>query len=176
MSCFLTHAAGLIILSICYCAHSILVRGVYLDAEEPGAKAGVLSYSYIRYFLRVSFNLNYFSHRKHLINTYFYRKSGQGMCLIDKRVEVKILLGLKRILLIMAMKITVIKRLPRPFRESFGDRQRTVDFLLMRSKRKIHHHHLLFCWMLYRRILDRHHQSIADGMLTSWEATNSKEY
>lgn len=49
----LTHAAGLIVLILCYCAHSILVRGVYLDAEEPGANAAVLPYHYVRYFILV---------------------------------------------------------------------------------------------------------------------------
>ncbi|XP_057377434.1 uncharacterized protein LOC130698863 [Daphnia carinata] len=47
----LTHVAGLAVLSICYCAHSILVRGVYLDAEEPGADAAALPYYYVRYFI-----------------------------------------------------------------------------------------------------------------------------
>lgn len=53
LSCVATHAAGLILLSLCYCAHSILVRGVYLDAEEPGASAAVLPYFYTRYFIQV---------------------------------------------------------------------------------------------------------------------------
>ena len=58
-SCLLTHGAGLIILSLCYCAHSILVRGVYLDAEEPGAAAAALPYYYTRYFVLVcKFQLN----------------------------------------------------------------------------------------------------------------------
>lgn len=57
MSCFLTHGAGLSLLSLLYCAHSILVRGVYLDAEEPGLEAAVLSFAYIRYFLQVNFSL-----------------------------------------------------------------------------------------------------------------------
>lgn len=49
----LTHVAGLAILIICYCAHSILVRGVYLDGEEPGADAAALPYYYVRYFILV---------------------------------------------------------------------------------------------------------------------------
>jgi hypothetical protein len=49
----LTHAAGLIITSLCYCAHSVLVRGVYLDAEEPGPAAAVLPCYYLRYFFQV---------------------------------------------------------------------------------------------------------------------------
>ena len=53
LSCIATHAAGLIVLTLCYCAHSILVRGVYLDAEEPGASAAVLPYFYTRYFMEV---------------------------------------------------------------------------------------------------------------------------
>ena len=53
LSCLLTHGAGLVILTICYCAHSILVRGVYLDAEEPGAAAACLPYRYVRHFISV---------------------------------------------------------------------------------------------------------------------------
>ena len=49
----MTHAAGLIITSLCYCAHSVLVRGVYLDAEEPGPAAAVLPCYYLRYFFQV---------------------------------------------------------------------------------------------------------------------------
>jgi len=51
-SCLLTHSAGLLLLAMGYCSHSILVRGVYLDAEESGAQAAVLPYFYIRYFIR----------------------------------------------------------------------------------------------------------------------------
>ena len=50
LSCFITHAAGLVLLSVCYCAHSILVRGVYLDAEEAGGRAAIQPYFYVRYF------------------------------------------------------------------------------------------------------------------------------
>ena len=50
----LTHAVGLIVLSICYCAHSILVRGVYFDAEESGSAAAVLPCFYLRYFAQVT--------------------------------------------------------------------------------------------------------------------------
>jgi len=52
LSCLITHAAGLLILGMGYCSHSILVRGVYLDAEESGADAAVLPYFYIRYFIQ----------------------------------------------------------------------------------------------------------------------------
>lgn len=54
LSCLITHAAGLLILGMGYCSHSILVRGVYLDAEESGADAAVLPYFYIRYFIQVT--------------------------------------------------------------------------------------------------------------------------
>ena len=53
LSNLITHGTGLTILSLCYCAHSIASGGVYLDAEEPGAKAAALPHYYVRYFLLV---------------------------------------------------------------------------------------------------------------------------
>lgn len=51
-SYLITHTGGLLILGMGYCSHSILARGVYLDAEEAGADAAVLPYFYIRYFIQ----------------------------------------------------------------------------------------------------------------------------
>ena len=48
----MTHVAGLVVLSLCYCAHSILGRGVYLDDDDLDAAAAILPYQYVRYFIQ----------------------------------------------------------------------------------------------------------------------------
>ena len=52
LSCLVTHVAGLVVLSLSYCAHSLLVRGVYLDDDDLDASAAILPYQYVRYFIQ----------------------------------------------------------------------------------------------------------------------------
>ncbi|CAH1101314.1 unnamed protein product [Psylliodes chrysocephalus] len=52
MSCWITHWVSLIILILCRCSNSLLVRGVYIDAEEPAGKCVVFPCYYLRVIFR----------------------------------------------------------------------------------------------------------------------------
>ena len=65
-SYWITHAGCLVLLVLINCSNSILVRGVYIDAEEEGGNCVVFPCYYLRLFFQVSeFNTstnNKFSH------------------------------------------------------------------------------------------------------------------
>ncbi|KAF7276418.1 hypothetical protein GWI33_010343, partial [Rhynchophorus ferrugineus] len=48
MSCWITFVVSLTLLILLGCANSLLVRGVYIDAEEPNGKCVVLPCYYLR--------------------------------------------------------------------------------------------------------------------------------
>nr|XP_023017835.1 uncharacterized protein LOC111506853 [Leptinotarsa decemlineata] len=52
LSCWITHWVCLIILILCRCSNSLLVRGVYIDAEEPAGKCVVFPCYYLRVIFR----------------------------------------------------------------------------------------------------------------------------
>jgi hypothetical protein len=53
-SYWITHAGCLLVLVLINCSNSILVRGVYIDAEEEGGKCVVFPCYYLRLFFQVS--------------------------------------------------------------------------------------------------------------------------
>lgn len=48
----ITHAGGFIVLALLNCSNSVLVRGVYIDAEEPAGQCVVFPVYYIRLFFQ----------------------------------------------------------------------------------------------------------------------------
>lgn len=48
MSCWITHWVSLVLLILLNCSNSLLVRGVYIDAEESSGKCVVFPISYLR--------------------------------------------------------------------------------------------------------------------------------
>lgn len=48
LSCWITHWVSLILLILLGCSNSLLVRGVYIDAEEPAGKCVVFPCYYLR--------------------------------------------------------------------------------------------------------------------------------
>ncbi|XP_056641897.1 uncharacterized protein LOC130448495 [Diorhabda sublineata] len=48
LSGWITHWVSLIVLFLCRCSNSLLVRGVYIDAEEPGGECAVFPCYYLR--------------------------------------------------------------------------------------------------------------------------------
>ncbi|KAJ8942217.1 hypothetical protein NQ314_010117 [Rhamnusium bicolor] len=48
LSCWITHWVCLIILILLGCSNSLLVRGVYIDAEEPAGKCVMFPCYYLR--------------------------------------------------------------------------------------------------------------------------------
>ncbi|CAH1280063.1 unnamed protein product [Diabrotica balteata] len=65
LSCWITHWLSLIILILLRCSNSLLVRGVYIDAEEPGGECAIFPCYYLRIILRKEklkkLNLNAFT-------------------------------------------------------------------------------------------------------------------
>jgi hypothetical protein len=53
-SYWITHAGCLLLLMLINCSNSVLVRGVYIDAEEEGGKCVVFPCYYLRLFFQVS--------------------------------------------------------------------------------------------------------------------------
>ena len=54
MSCWITHIGCFIFLVLLNCSNSILVRGVYIDAEEDKGKCVVFPCHYLRLLFKVS--------------------------------------------------------------------------------------------------------------------------
>lgn len=52
LSDWLTHSISLILLALLNCSNSVLVRGVYIDAEEPAGQCVVFPVYYIRLFFQ----------------------------------------------------------------------------------------------------------------------------
>lgn len=52
LSDLVTHAASIILLALLNCSNTVLVRGVYLDAEEPDGQCVVFPVYYIRLFFQ----------------------------------------------------------------------------------------------------------------------------
>lgn len=52
MSDWLTHGVSLILLILLNCSNSVLVRGVYIDAEEPAGQCVIFPVYYIRLFFQ----------------------------------------------------------------------------------------------------------------------------
>lgn len=48
LSCWITHCVSLILLILLGCSNSLLVRGVFIDAEEPAGKCVVFPCYYLR--------------------------------------------------------------------------------------------------------------------------------
>lgn len=48
----MTHSISFILLALLNCANSILVRGVYIDAEEPAGQCVIFPIYYIRLFFQ----------------------------------------------------------------------------------------------------------------------------
>lgn len=48
LSCWITHWFSLILLILLGCSNSLLVRGVFIDAEEPAGKCVVFPCYYLR--------------------------------------------------------------------------------------------------------------------------------
>ena len=53
MSCWVTHIGCFIVLVLLNCSNSILVRGVYIDAEEDEGQCVVFPCHYLRLFFKV---------------------------------------------------------------------------------------------------------------------------
>lgn len=53
LSCWITHVGCFIFLMLLNCSNSILVRGVYIDAEEDNGKCVVFPCHYLRLFFKV---------------------------------------------------------------------------------------------------------------------------
>lgn len=47
---FISHAGSFLLLALLNCSNSVLVRGVYIDAEEPNGQCVVFPIYYIRLF------------------------------------------------------------------------------------------------------------------------------
>lgn len=52
LSCWSTHTIFLILLILLKCSNSVLVRGVYIDAEEPDGKCVVFPCYYLRLYFQ----------------------------------------------------------------------------------------------------------------------------
>lgn len=52
MSDLLTHGVSILLLSLLNCSNTVLVRGVYIDAEEPDGQCVVFPVYYIRLFFQ----------------------------------------------------------------------------------------------------------------------------
>lgn len=52
VSCWSTHIVFLVLLILLKCSNSVLVRGVYIDAEEPGGKCVVFPCYYLRLYFQ----------------------------------------------------------------------------------------------------------------------------
>lgn len=52
MSDWITHGVSLLLLILLNCSNSVLVRGVYIDAEEPAGQCVVFPVYYIRLFFQ----------------------------------------------------------------------------------------------------------------------------
>jgi hypothetical protein len=52
LSDWLTHGVSLILLILLNCSNSVLVRGVYIDAEEPAGQCVIFPVYYIRLFFQ----------------------------------------------------------------------------------------------------------------------------
>lgn len=58
LSCWITHIGCFVFLGLLNCSNSILVRGVYIDAEEEEGRCVVFPCHYLRLFFKV--NITYF--------------------------------------------------------------------------------------------------------------------
>jgi hypothetical protein len=54
LSCWITHLGCFLFLVLLNCSNSVLVRGVYIDAEEEAGKCVVFPCHYLRLFYKVS--------------------------------------------------------------------------------------------------------------------------
>ena len=61
MSCWITHVGCFVFLVLLNCSNSILVRGVYIDAEEDDGKCVVFPCPYLRLFFKVSGEIRFCS-------------------------------------------------------------------------------------------------------------------
>lgn len=52
MSDVLTHSISFLLLALLNCSNSVLVRGVYIDAEEPAGQCVIFPVYYIRLFFQ----------------------------------------------------------------------------------------------------------------------------
>lgn len=52
MSDWITHGVSLVLLILLNCSNSVLVRGVYIDAEEPAGQCVIFPVYYIRLFFQ----------------------------------------------------------------------------------------------------------------------------
>lgn len=52
LSDLITHGVSLILLALLNCSNSVLVRGVYIDAEEPAGKCVIFPIYYVRLFFQ----------------------------------------------------------------------------------------------------------------------------
>lgn len=52
MGDIISHAASFLLLALLNCANSVLVRGVYLDAEEPAGQCVIFPVYYVRMFVQ----------------------------------------------------------------------------------------------------------------------------
>lgn len=52
LSDWLTHGVSLVLLILLNCSNSVLVRGVYIDAEEPAGQCVIFPVYYIRLFFQ----------------------------------------------------------------------------------------------------------------------------
>ena len=52
LSDWITHGVSLLLLALLNCSNSVLVRGVYIDAEEPAGQCVVFPVYYIRLFFQ----------------------------------------------------------------------------------------------------------------------------
>lgn len=68
LSCWITHIGCFILLVLLNCSNTILVRGVYIDAEEEAGKCVVFPCHYLRLFFKVC--MQYFLERDKMTDRY----------------------------------------------------------------------------------------------------------
>ncbi|XP_063982798.1 uncharacterized protein LOC135165439 isoform X4 [Diachasmimorpha longicaudata] len=78
LSCWITHAGCFLFLGLLNCSNSILVRGVYIDAEEEEGKCVVFPCHYLRLFFKIEREKKEARRRTHLVPSRDYPPSESG--------------------------------------------------------------------------------------------------
>lgn len=79
---FISHVGSFLLLALMNCSNSVLVRGVYIDAEEPNGQCVVFPIYYIRLFFEKERTKKQQKQQKHLEAT--LEKGEHSVFLLEK--------------------------------------------------------------------------------------------
>ncbi|XP_018407471.1 PREDICTED: uncharacterized protein LOC108783410 [Cyphomyrmex costatus] len=89
LSCWITHVGCFVFLVLLNCSNSILVRGVYIDAEEEKGQCVVFPCHYLRLFFKIEREKKQARQQKHLIDhTDVNEKDSENGTLLSNTVSI----------------------------------------------------------------------------------------